>query len=170
MRYLLFLLLLTLLGCEGKKEGEFSEEELSWLVYDEGDTILYKGNKNLMQALVVNHRTDLSQIRNYYPIEAEVEMFGPDSEEKFRIYLLKDEETFKKYLKVGEVYRSFDFVEPIDSVQVNNLVYNQVYIFTEDTTESHVPVWRVYYNQESGIIKYLKRNGSFELISPAYSN
>ena len=165
-KYLLFVIVVVFIfsGCNGSRMGNFTQEELEWLVYEKSDTLSFSNNGNESK-LVVDYRDDFTQVRNYYPIEAEIELFNPEGKEQFRIYLLKDEKAFKKFFRLAKVYRSFDLTQPVDTVTVNDKIYTNVYIFQEDTSEIDSDVWRVYFNKDYGVIRYDKRGeGAFELI------
>lgn len=145
-------------SCNSRMMGEFTPEELSWLVYSKDDTLVFADASGNKHRLLVDYRSDFSQLKNYYPIEAEIEIFNPDDRERFRIYLLKDVNVFKKYLRISDVYRSFDLQNPVDSVEIAGKLFNSVYVFTEDTAVSKAAVWRVYFNTQHGILRYDKRD------------
>src|SRR5690606_26786528 len=111
---LLFSIVFVLFSCkEERAKGSFSNKELGWLVYAENDSILFRNEAGKTETVHVVHRTDLEQIKQYFPIEAEVILSDIDSVKSFRIYLLKDKNAFKRYLRIGEVYRPLDLIKPV---------------------------------------------------------
>lgn len=144
-------------GCGGKKKGSFTKDELAWMVYEANDTLLYKDNYDQYHQLVIDYRTDLNQIKKYYPIEAEVEIHSPSEDDHFRIYLIKDEYSFKIFLRMAEVYRPFDLVEPLNTLTINGKTYKDVYVFEENPKDIDSCVWKVYFNKKYGILRYVKK-------------
>ena len=146
-----------------EKEGSFSQEELSWLVYQEGQEMIFtQADSNYLWK--VSHRANQEQVKKYYPIEAEVVLQSPEGHlpeinKQFRIYLLKDKTSFKKYLRTGEIYRSLDLIKPLDSVEINGKMFFQVYEILEDTLKHQTEVYRVMYNRDYGILRYDTRAG-----------
>ncbi len=162
---LIFYFLSMISSCNQNRMGEFTEEELSWLVYQNHDTLRFKDEFGNQHRLIVDYRNDFSQLKNYYPIEAEIEIFNPDDNERFRIYLLKDASSFKRFLRMADVYRPLDLIQPLDSMRIGNRFYHNVYVFTEDTASIQSDVWRVYFNKKHGILRYDKRGDiSYQLI------
>lgn len=163
---------LTLLSCSDEKiKGEFTSEELEWLVYEQGDSIQFVCLDGQEHLLIADSRTEMEQLRDYYPIEAELSLSHIALGEDFKIFLLKDEREFKKYLKIGEVYRSLDLITP-ESVVIEGQQMDEVYVISEDTTESRVDIWQVYFSKQHGIVKYVTRdNREFVTIdvSPGFS-
>ncbi len=160
---------MLLSACEGnrKTEGSFTVEELSWLVYDDGDHFLFQNPDTVGDeiTLFVTGFKDPAQLRNYYPIEAEVTLGNPQKGEVFKIYLLKDEMEFKRYLKVGDIYQSFDLVEPLKTFSVGDQNYKDVYVFKSDSASDNGVV-EVYYARNAGIIQYTTRNGdAYQLLN-----
>jgi hypothetical protein len=153
-------------GCGGDKiKGEFTSEELSWLVYQKDQAVQFSDSVGKNETLKVVFRTDLEQIKQYFPIEAEVALSDIDSVKSFRIYLLKDAKDFKRYLRIGEVYRSLDLLKPAAEMKVGEQVYKDVYTIIEDTMLKNKPqIWRALYNRELGIIEYTNiHNKTFRL-------
>jgi hypothetical protein len=166
-KVVLFLVMVLLSACKNEPpKGTFSEEELSWLVYQPEDVVIFSdstGKKK--EKLTVVFRTELSQIKQYYPIEAEVALSDIDSLKSFRIYLLKDQKSFKKYLRIGEVYRSLDILKPIAEMQLGKTTYKEVYVVTEDTTKQKPAIWKVWFNKEKGVLQYTNlQNETFSLV------
>jgi len=151
-------LLFVISSCKNRSNAKFTVEELSWLVYKEGDTIRFQNDQGIKSELLVVYRTDLSRINKFYPIEAEIEIFNPDAHEHFRVYMLKDAESFKRYLRVADVYRPFEFIKPFDTISIANKVYNDVYVFEEDTAEIQEGVFKVFFSRTDGIIMYIMKN------------
>ncbi len=147
-------------------KGEFTSDELSWLVYTEKSEAVFNDTASKKkETLKVVFRTELNQIKQYYPIEAEVALSNIDTAKSFRIYLLKDQNGFKKYLRLGEVYRSLDIIKPVAELKIGNTVYKNVYEITEDTTKQQLPVWKVWYNKEKGVLQYINiQNETFSLV------
>ena len=162
---LLFSILLSACNNEPPK-GEFTTDELSWLVYAEKSEAVFSDTASKKkETLKVVFRTELNQIKQYYPIEAEVALSNIDTMKSFRIYLLKDQNGFKKYLRIGEVYRSLDIVKPKPEFKIGNTVYKNVYEITEDTTKHKMPIWKVWYNRDKGILQYTNiQNETFSLV------
>jgi len=159
-------LVATLFSCSSDRiKGEFNADELAWLVYQKGQSVQFKDSTGKSESLQVISRTDLAQIKNYYPIEAEVVLSDIDSAKSFGIYLLKDEKNFKRYLRIGEVYRSLDLLKVAPEVKIGDKVHKDVYTVIEDTTSEKKPhIWRALYNKESGIIEYTNiRNQTYRL-------
>lgn len=160
MRNLILTLLavLTLLGSSctynTKVEGSFTPAELSWLVYDKGEEVSFVNRADSTDKLVyrVIDRTDSQQIKKYYPIEAEMVLRNDDSGDELRIFLLKDQMAFKRYIKVGDVYRSLDLVTPQNQVPAGNATFNDVYVVSQDA-EAVGTTATVYYNQARGFLK-----------------
>jgi hypothetical protein len=160
------LLIVLLSACgDDRIKGEFSADELSWLVYQKDQSISFKDSTNKNETLNVISRTELGQVKNYYPIEAEVILSDIDSAKSFGIYLLKDEKNFKRYLRIGEVYRSLDLIKPTPEIKIGDKVYKEVYTIIEDTTSDKKPhIWRALYTKEAGIIEYTNiRNQTYRL-------
>ncbi len=159
---------LTFCGSNRKAEGSFTEEELSWLVYKNGDNILFQNPDSIGDevTLFISGQKDPAQLRNYYPIEAEVTVGNPEKGEYFKVYLLKDELEFKRYLKFGEVYRAFDLVEPLAEYKVGDIIYKDVYIFKEDSSSTESKISEVYFAKGYGVVQYNTREGgSFQLLN-----
>jgi hypothetical protein len=157
---------LLLTACGGDKiKGEFTSEELSWLVYEKDQTVQFQDSLGKKETLNVVFRTDLEQIKQYFPIEAEVALSDIDSVKSFRIYLLKDAKDFKRYLRIGEVYRSLDLLKPTAEITIGEQQYKNVYTVIEDTMGATKPyIWRALYNKEFGIIEYTNiHNKTFRL-------
>lgn len=169
MKPIIYLLLFPIIfaACNNEPpKGEFTTDELSWLIYAEKDQAVFTDSvDNKKEILKVVFRTELNQIKQYYPIEAEVALSNIDTVKSFRIYLLKDQNGFKKYLRIGEVYRSLDIVNPIAELKIGNTLYKNVYEITEDTTKHKLPIWKVWYNREKGILQYTNiQNETFSLV------
>jgi hypothetical protein len=149
-----------LYGCWNDKiKGEFTSDELRWLVYEKDQEIEFQDSTGKTSKFKVIFRTDLGQIKQYYPIEAEVALSDIDSLKSFRIYLLKDQSSFKRYLRIGEVYRSLDLLTPVSELQIADKTYRNVYVITEDTTqEKKSYIWRALYSKENGIIEFTTIN------------
>ncbi len=153
-------------GNNRKVEGSFTEEELSWLVYKDGDNILFQNPDSIGDevTLFISGHKDPAKLRNYYPIEAEVTVGNPEKGEYFKVYLLKDELEFKRYLKFGEVYRAFDLIEPLAEYKVGDIVYKEVYVFKEDSTNTDSKISEVYFAKGLGVVQYnTKDGGNFHL-------
>lgn len=137
-------------------EGSFTQEELDWLVYDEGEEIVFINKEDSTDVLTytVIDKTDTGSIEKFLPIEAEVTIKNDSTDQEFRIYLMKDQKAFKRYIKVGEVYRSLDLVPLQDQVLIGNATYDQVYILTE-TDQSLGQVAELYFNKAFGVLKYV---------------
>lgn len=162
-------LIIFALACNNEPpKGEFTKEELGWLVYNKDDTATFKDSTGKKQEnLAVTFRTELNQIKQYYPIEAEVALSDIDSLKSFRIYLLKDQNGFKKYIRLGEVYRSLDIVKPVSEVNIGGNTFKDVYVIAEDTVKQKLPIWKVWYNKENGILQYTNSsNETFSLVKP----
>lgn len=162
-----FLIIVLLNACKNEPpKGTFSPQELSWLVYKPEDVVAFAdttGKKR--EQLKVVFRTELSQIKQYYPIEAEVALSDIDSLKSFRIYLLKDQNSFKKYLRIGEVYRSLDILKPVAEMQLGKNIYKDVYVVTEDTIKQKPFIWKVWFNKEKGVLQYTNlQNETFSLV------
>ena len=164
--WLLILTGLTASCGGGSIDAEFTKKEKEWLVYEQEDTLLFRSpNRDTLQT-VVEYISEASQVSKRYPIEAEVMLKGNAGKELFRIYLLKDEQNFKKYIRLGQVYRSLDLVQPQDSVEINNHFYNNVYELQQDTSKSNVSIWRVFYNKKHGFLKFeTKEEEAYELVN-----
>ena len=53
----------------------------------------------------------------------------------------------------------------LDTISVNKQIYNNVYVFEEDTAEIEEGVFRIYFTQDNGIVKYVMKNQvSYSLI------
>jgi hypothetical protein len=127
MKPIVYSLILSILfsACSNDvPKGEFTTDELSWLVYTEKDQAIFNDSASKKkEVLKVVFRTELNQIKQYYPIEAEVALSNIDTAKSFRIYLLKDQNGFKKYLRIGEVYRSLDIVKPVAEFKIGNMPF-----------------------------------------------
>ena len=164
--FLFFFAIMFLMACGGDKiKGEFTSEELSWLVYENDQSVQFQDSLGKKETLNVVFRTNLEQIKQYYPIEAEVALSDIDSVKSFRLYLLKDAKDFKRYLRIGEVYRSLDLLKPAAELQIGEKQYKNVYTIVEDTMGKIKPyIWRALYNKEFGIIEYTNiHNKTFRL-------
>jgi hypothetical protein len=152
-----------------KVEGVFTEEELSWLAYKDGEHLLYQNHDSTGDevTLFVSAKDNPTQLRTYYPIEAEVVAGNPEHGDYFKIYLLKDERDFKRYLKFGDVYRSFDPIEPQAEFKVGDVVYKDVYLFKEDTANGKANrITEVYFVQGFGVVQYHTHDGRvFQLMN-----
>jgi hypothetical protein len=147
-------------SCTGNRvKGEFTKDELAWLVYAPNQIVEFKDAEGAVTKLHVIFRTDLEHIKQYYPIEAEVALSDIDCMKSFRIYLLKDQNAFKRYLRIGEVYRSLDLIQPEKQMEIGGKVYYNVYKVVEDTTLPNKPyIWRALFNKEAGIIEFTTLN------------
>lgn len=155
-------------GGNQKAEGSFTEDEISWLVYNDGDNLLFQNPDSTGDeiTLFISGQKDPAQLRNYYPIEAEVTVGNPERGDYFKIYLLKDERDFKRYLKFGEVYRSFDLIEPLAEYKVGDVVYKEVYLFKEDSTTRLSKISEVYFAKNFGVVQYSTTDGrNFQLLN-----
>lgn len=155
------LLLLASCGSSQQREGSFTEEELAWLVYRDGDNLLFQNPDSVGDevTLFVSGVKDPNQIRNYYPIEAEVTIGNPEREDYFKVYLLKDEQDFKRYLKFGDTYRAFDLIQPMDEYRVGDNIYQEVYLFSEDSSAPDSWIKEVYFAKNFGVIQYSTKDG-----------
>jgi hypothetical protein len=161
-------ILVSSCGGNGKKEGSFTNEELGWLVYNDGDNVLFQNPDSAGDevTLFISGQKDPAQLRNYYPIEAEVTGGNPEQGDYFKVYLLKDELEFKRYLKIGEVYRAFDLIEPIQEYKVGDILYKDVYIFKEDSTNAASKINEVYFAKGYGVVQYNTKDGrSYQLLN-----
>lgn len=166
MRVLFFLIIsitiiLASCGSGQKMEGSFTDEEISWLVYEDGDNLLFQNPDSVGDevTLFVSSQKDPNQKRTYYPIEAEVTVGNPEHGDYFKVYLLKDEFDFKRYLKFGEVYRSFDLIEPLSNYKVGDNVYQEVYLFSEDSLSPDYKIKNVYFAKDFGVVHYTTNDG-----------
>ena len=151
----IILLSIVLNSCSlSKLEVKFTPDELEWLVYDKGDVITFTNDKGQSETFEVVSRSDQSDLKKYYPIEAEVVIGDTSLGEDFRIYLLKDEKSFKRYLRIGEVYRSLDLMEPIHRMEVDGKMLTDVYIIEESTKDLEGNVWQLLFTKEMGIVRY----------------
>ncbi len=163
-RLLFTLVIITgvIVSCgDSKIQGAFLPGELTWLIYDLGETVQFVNDADSADVLTytVISRTDSNQIKQYYPIEAEVTLKNNDGDEEITILLLKDQRTFNKYLRVGEVYRSLDLVKPIDGVGIRDETFNNVYILSEPRPDEYTGnIIAVYYSKMYGIIKYITKD------------
>lgn len=135
-------------------EVKFTDAELEWLVYDEGDVITFTNENGQTKSFEVVSRSDQSNIKNIYPIEAEVIIGDTSLGEDFSIYLLKDEKSFKRYLRIGEVYRSLDLMEPIHKMEVDGKMLTDVYVIEENRKDLEGNVWQLLFTKEMGIVRY----------------
>lgn len=152
--------ILMLSACfDSNIKGEFLANELSWLVYQENEVIDFEEIKTKEKIqLKVNFKNELSQVKQYFPIEAEVNISNYDSSIVFRIYLLKDKNGFKRYLRIHEVYRPLELYQPLNEVKLGKEVYKSVYQLQEDTIKSDAFIWKVFFNEDEGIIQFTDRN------------
>lgn len=153
-----------LAGCKGevKIEGSFTEEELSWLAYKDGDNLLFQNVDSVGDevTMFISGTEQPTQLRTYYPIEAEITASNPEQGECFKVYLLKDEREFKRYIKFGDVYRPFEPVEPLAQLKVGEQTYNEVYLFKEDSISSgSQKINEVYYAKGFGVVQYVTHDG-----------
>jgi len=148
-------------GCRSAEEAHFNEEELEWLVYEANDTLRFQSPAGKGQLLVVDNKTELSQIKDHYPIEAELDLVDTTGRVWFKLYLLKDKSLFKKYFRAGDVYRNLELIDPIASLQLGERQYQQVYVIIEDTTTSDADPWKVYFNKTLGVVGFEMRNQAF---------
>lgn len=153
--------LLASCGPGEKLEGSFTDEELSWLVYKDGDNLLFQNPDSIGDevTLFVSSQKDPNQKRTYYPIEAEVTVGNPEQGDYFKVYLLKDERDFKHYLKFGEVYRSFDLIEPLAEYRVGDIVYKDVYLFSEGSSAPSSNMKNVFFAKNYGVVQYTTKDG-----------
>lgn len=141
---------------DSKVKGSFTQEELDWLVYDEGEEVLFINRQDSTDKLIytVIDRTDSEQIKQYYPIEAEMVMRNEDTGDELRVFLLKDQMAFKRYVKVGDVYKSLDLVVPQDQVPAGNATFDNVYVVSQvDGDQGNTAT--VYFNKTNGFLKLL---------------
>ena len=141
----------------GRIEGSFTAEELEWLVYDKGENIMFVNktdSSDILQYTVID-RTDSEQIKQYYPIQAEVTMRNEATGDEMKIFLLKDQKAFKRYFKIGDVYRSFDLMYPQDQVPILDKTYDGVYVFSEDENNRTGSIAQVFFNKAYGVLQYI---------------
>ncbi len=154
-------------------EGAFTEEELSWLVYNDGDHLLFQNPDSVGDevTLFVTAQQSPIQKRSYYPIEAELAVSNPEQGDYFKVYLLKDEREFKRYLKFDDVYRSFDPIEPMAELKVGDVTYKEVYLFKKDSTDvSSGRVGEVYFAKGYGVVQYNTQDGRvFQLLNNEFT-
>lgn len=159
---LLLLVMGVVVSCNDKGiKGSFLTEELSWLVYDLGEHIQFVNDSDTtdQQTFTVVHRTDSTQIKKYYPIEAEVTLENDSSKDAITILLLKDQRSFSKYIRVGEVYRSLDLVTPRNGIAVGDANFDNVYVLNEPKPDEYTGnIITVYYSKVYGILKYITRD------------
>ena len=80
--------------------------------------------------------------------------------------MLKDEHDFKRYLKFGEVYRSFDLIEPLEQYKVGDNFYKEVYVFSEDSSAPLKNIKEVYFAKNFGVVQYTTKDGrEFHLLN-----
>lgn len=153
--------LLMSCGSSHKMEGSFTDEEIAWLVYKDGDNLLFQNPDSIGDEVIlfVSGQKDPNQVRSYYPIEAEISIGNPENDDYFKLYLLKDERDFKRYLKFGEVYRSFDLIEPLEQYKVGDNVYQEVYLFSEDSSAPNNKIREVYFAKDYGVVQYITKDG-----------
>ena len=158
------------ISCNGSIDAEFTAEEKEWLVYDKNDTVRFTSQAQDTLTTVIKYISEAEQVSKRYPIEAEVALLTMSNEELFRILLLKDEQNFNKYVRLGNVNRSLKTVSPKDSIPVNGHIYNHVYKFSQDTTKEDLNIWQLYFNKETGFLKFITaEQDSFDLVRPAPS-
>lgn len=160
IKYLAYVaLILSAQSCSkhSKQKGSFTSDELSWLVYKNGDTIKFTKETGVNEQYFVDSRNDFTQLKRYYPIEAEVDILPlQTSEHKFSIYLLKDHNYFKKYLRIDDVYKSLDLATP-ETVTVKGKKFENVYVIEQDTIE-HYFIRKILYSPSIGILSYTNYN------------
>ena len=164
--YLFLPLILLFTACpKTPKQGTFTSDELAWLAYQENQAVIFDiDSGQVSNTLVAKTKTAPKTKKATYPIEAEISLINNTDERQFSIYLLKDEHTFRKFLKIGDVYRSIDAAENVSQYKLDDKVYKDVYIFDRlqgDTSR----ISEVVYSKKYGIIKYVSRNTSFVLNS-----
>lgn len=166
--FLPFLMLMASCGSQSKIEGSFTEEELSWLVYKDGDNLLFQNPDSVGDEIMlfISAPKNPSQLRTYYPIEAEVSLGNPEKGDFFKIYLLKDERDFKRYLKFSDTYLSFEVIEPLKAMKIGDVTYQEVYVFKEDSTAAAGNISEVYFCKGHGVVQYSTKDGrNFQLFN-----
>lgn len=159
---LFFCLLLAACGGEVRIEGSFTEEELGWLAYKDGDNLLFQNVDSVGDevTMFIAGTQQPTQLRTYYPIEAEITAGNPEQGEYFKLYLLKDEREFKRYIKFGDVYRPFEPIEPLAQLKVGDQEYQEVYVFKEDSISTgSQKINEVYYAKGYGVVQYITHDG-----------
>lgn len=158
------------LSCNGSIDAEFTADEKEWLVYDKNDTIRFTSETQDTLITPIEYISEAEQVSKRYPIEAEVALVKLGGDELFRILLLKDEQSFNKYVRLGNVNRSLKTVSPQDSIPANGHIYDNVYHFRQDTTKANNDIWQVFFNKKHGFLKFItKEQDTFEVVRPTPS-
>ena len=146
---------LTILGSCGQfQQGQFSDQELAWLVYDLEEEVVFTNNKNDTLNLIVNFKTELSQINHNYPIEAELSIADSTENVWFKIYLLKDQTSFKKYMKCAAVYRDLDNATLLTDTTLAGKKYGRILLIEEERSDDQDDITRVFFHQGDGVVQF----------------
>ena len=127
---------------------------MAWLIYDENDSITFVNNKAEELLLGVEFKTELSQVNEVYPIEAEISVADSAGYQWFKIYLLKDGSSFKKYIKCGSVYRDLDNAKTMTDATIAGKQYARLLLIEEEKPEDDDDIAQVIFHQGEGVVQF----------------
>lgn len=150
-----------LFSCSQEREkGFFTESEIAWLVYEEGDTIPFFSEQLGTVQFHVTEKTEYSRVSKEFPIEAEVTLKSLKHDFLLKIYLLKDSRDFKKYVRLNHVYRSLDLLSPEPKWEMDHKVFRDVFEIAEDTTRNGLKIHNARFNKDHGFLKIVDYQGN----------
>ncbi|TVR81169.1 MAG: hypothetical protein EA412_03395 [Chitinophagaceae bacterium] len=156
---LLCFIVLLLVSCSNERiEGSFTKEELAWLVYDKGDTVDFYSKESGEIQFIVTEKTELHQVSNKFPIEAEVLLESDHHNLKFKIYLLKDQYSFKRYVRLNHIYRPLDLLKPVETKKIEGLNFFNVYEIEESSKEETF-IQSASFNKQNGFLEFTDSTG-----------
>jgi hypothetical protein len=174
-KYILILLIPLLFNdCRKKCEDQHENctaEELSWLPYQSGETIIFKRNDGVFDTTITSARLssdhqisaaskDGLHCASYFQTVSQG-LYGKII--KVQIEAWPYESQGPRIYNKGYPVMNINKVPPQDNVTINGITYNSVYIPYIDSTNSSQPtssnLWKVYYTKQNGLIRLDYTNG-----------
>ena len=184
MRYFLYLFLTILFfACCKKKDNIYynlTADDLTWLVYNKGDTVLFKSNTGKIDTFICtnadvrSYSTTSTEGRcrhktNYEESWAKIQNISNDTSIEYNSIRIEKSSAnldisiiVDGFIGSGNPY----YVPLLPNLVINGTTYTNIYIFSRDTMTypfSQYPdsMVRFYFNKQRGFLKYEYRYGSY---------
>jgi hypothetical protein len=149
--------------CEDE-EGKLTVEELSWIPYSGGETLIFKGNNNQTDTLKVDdnviYNTPVTGMNSSSCEPKQQSMICKISGSMRAMDISTNHKNEwspdgKPYILTSVAVFNFMDYNPQSNILINGITYNDVYIMNVDTSLfTNKNIWRIYYTKQNGILRY----------------